>query len=80
MFASTQSHLKECSLNAKPSSPLKTPKLDARISSTPTTKSIYDPAAVEFNENSGLAALSLIPIETEEEWNLVEQLLQDAAE
>lgn len=42
--------------------------------------SIYDPAAVEFNENSGLAALSLIPIETEEEWNLVEQLLQDAAE
>ena len=42
--------------------------------------SIYDPAAVEFNENSGLAALSLIPIEAEEEWNLVEQLLQDAAE
>ena len=72
-------------MNAKPSSPLKIPKLDARISSTPTTNttvyaSIYDPAAVEFNENSGLAALSLIPIETEEEWNLVEQLLQDAAE
>lgn len=42
--------------------------------------SIYDPAAVEFNESSGLVALSLIPIETEEEWNLVEQLLQDAAE
>lgn len=42
--------------------------------------SIYDPTAVEFNEISGLAALSLIPIEAEEEWNLVEQLLQDAAE
>ena len=42
--------------------------------------SIHDPAAVEFNENSGLAALCLIPIEAEEEWNLVEQLLQDAAE
>ena len=39
--------------------------------------SIYDPAAVEFNENSGLAAL--IPIETEEEWQIVEQILQEAA-
>lgn len=42
--------------------------------------SIYDPAAVEFNENSGLAALSLIPIETEDEWLIVEQILQEAAE
>ena len=37
-------------------------------------------ALSKFNENSGLAALSLIPIETEEEWELVEQILQDAAE
>lgn len=42
--------------------------------------SIYDPAAVEFNESSGLAALSLIPIETEDEWLIVEQILQEAAE
>ena len=42
--------------------------------------SIYDPAAVEFNENSGLAALPLIPIETEDEWLIVEQILQEAAE
>lgn len=42
--------------------------------------SIYDPAAVEFNENSGLAALSLTPIETEDEWLIVEQILQEAAE
>lgn len=42
--------------------------------------SIYDPAAVEFNENNGLAALSLIPIETEDEWLIVEQILQEAAE
>lgn len=48
--------------------------------STTVYASIYDPAAVEFNENSGLAALSLIPIETEEEWLIVEQILQEAAE
>ena len=91
MFASTQSHLKECSLNAKPSSPLKntetgrsyivyTDNKTDEDGNTTVYASIYDPAAVEFNENSGLAALSLIPIEAEEEWNLVEQLLQDAAE
>ena len=48
--------------------------------STTVYASVYDPAAVEFNENSGLAALSLIPIETEEEWLIVEQILQEAAE
>ena len=47
--------------------------------STTVYASIYDPAAVEFNENRGLAALSLIPIETEEEWQIVEQILQEAA-
>lgn len=47
--------------------------------STTVYASIYDPAAVKFNENSGLAALSLIPIETEEEWLIVEQILQEAA-
>ena len=42
--------------------------------------SIYDPASVEYNEASWMAALSLIPIESEEEWAVVEQLLEEAAE
>lgn len=42
--------------------------------------SIYDPNAVEFNEASGMTALSLVPIQTEKEWELVEKLLQEASE
>ena len=42
--------------------------------------SIYDPNGVEYNEASGMAALSLVPIETEREWQIVEELLQEASE
>ena len=42
--------------------------------------SIYDPAKVEYNEQTNMAAISLIAIETEKEWEMVEQLLGDAQE
>lgn len=40
--------------------------------------SIYHPSEVEYSEESNMAAISLIAIETEEEWVLVEQLLNEA--
>lgn len=38
----------------------------------------YVPADVEYNEQSGMAAISLIPIEEEGEWAMVEKLIEEA--
>lgn len=40
--------------------------------------SAYVPADVEYNEQSGMAAISLIPIEEEGEWTMVEKLIEEA--
>lgn len=40
--------------------------------------SIYKPSEVEYNEDTNMAAISLIAIETEEEWEMVQKLLDEA--
>ncbi len=40
--------------------------------------SAYVPADVEYNEQSGMAAISLIAIEEEGEWAVVEKLINEA--
>ncbi len=40
--------------------------------------SAYVPADVEYSEKSGVAAISLIPIEDEGEWTIVEKLVNEA--
>lgn len=40
--------------------------------------SIYKPSEVEYNEETNMAAISLIAIETEEEWEMVQKLLDEA--
>jgi uncharacterized protein YrzB (UPF0473 family) len=39
--------------------------------------SIYDPAALKISEGEDLAALELIPIETEKEWKIIETILEE---
>ena len=40
--------------------------------------SAYVPKDVEYNDQSKMAAISLIAIETEEEWAVVEKLIEEA--
>lgn len=39
--------------------------------------SIYDPASLKIAEGEDLAALELIPIETEKEWKIIETILEE---
>jgi len=39
--------------------------------------SIYNPADLKINEGEDLAALELIPIETEKEWKIIETILEE---
>lgn len=39
--------------------------------------SIYNPADIKVTEGDELAALELIPIETEKEWKIIETILEE---